>query len=382
MSDPAYHAADCWPDERQQLLLKACLTAGEEAIEAWAQWRLHGNFEDADDGSYRLFPLLYRNMRDHGLEMDMALRRFKGVYRLTWSQNNFLFHHSAAVLKSLLNADSGLMLLKGAPLALLYYRDPALRPMSDLDIMVRPQQRDKAIHLLLEAGYQPLEQLKPQRLQLTHSLGFKDRDGFSVDLHWYLIQEACQPDMQDVWWQRSQPLDFKGIEVRTLSDSDQLLHTLAHGGRWNPLPPLRWVADASMIIRDSEIDWELILQEARRLRLVVTVRECLGFMSTLLPGLVPGEVLERLQAIAVEAREAREFAVKANEFSYWKRILFHWYNYQRVTEPMPRGARPGFIHYLMLRWELENLWQLKDVVVSRVRRERLRAEQATARQSS
>ena len=50
------------PTKEQELLLKAALLKGEEAIKAWHEWKTCVDIEFIDHGSNRLLPLLYFNL--------------------------------------------------------------------------------------------------------------------------------------------------------------------------------------------------------------------------------------------------------------------------------------------------------------------------------
>ena len=73
------HEGGCWPTWEQESLLKAALLQGEEAIKAWHKWKSRVDVDQLDPGSLRLLPLLYRNLRTHGVE-DPLMNRFKGIY--------------------------------------------------------------------------------------------------------------------------------------------------------------------------------------------------------------------------------------------------------------------------------------------------------------
>ena len=50
---------NCWPSRQQELLLKASLLRGKEALSAWEEWRSDVDIEQVDVASHRLLPLLY-----------------------------------------------------------------------------------------------------------------------------------------------------------------------------------------------------------------------------------------------------------------------------------------------------------------------------------
>ena len=81
----------CWPTTDQELLLRACLRTGTDAVDAWRRWRSRIDLDDVDDASFRLLPLLYRTLatlrEDATLETGAPLARalddlaFRGVPR-------------------------------------------------------------------------------------------------------------------------------------------------------------------------------------------------------------------------------------------------------------------------------------------------------------
>jgi hypothetical protein len=89
--------ANFWPTRSQELLLRACLLRGDEALEAWREWeKLFGEGE-VGAAERRLLPLLYRNLRDHDVRGPLV-GRLKEEYSHAWSQNQFSFHGAAELV--------------------------------------------------------------------------------------------------------------------------------------------------------------------------------------------------------------------------------------------------------------------------------------------
>jgi hypothetical protein len=61
--------------------------------------------------------------------------------------------------------------------------------------------------------------------------------------------------------------------------SDILLHVIAHGLRVNPLPPIRWVADAVLILRGGGVDWDRFLALAAVLRCRLVMERALKYLA-------------------------------------------------------------------------------------------------------
>jgi hypothetical protein len=134
---PAARPGRVWPTREQALLLRAALGDGDEAQVAWEAWRAATDFDRLDGGSYRLLPLLYRNLERLGVgEEGTDLGRLRGIYRRTWYKNRIAIAHLAGLIGHLDAAGIPTMVLKGAALTTLYYRDHGGRAMEDCDLLV------------------------------------------------------------------------------------------------------------------------------------------------------------------------------------------------------------------------------------------------------
>ncbi|MEM1050619.1 MAG: nucleotidyltransferase family protein [Pseudomonadota bacterium] len=121
--------------------------------------------------------------------------------------------------------------LKGASLSLEFYAEPALRPMRDLDIMVAPDQAEKAYQHLLEAGYKKLPGRGGYGMEYAHHLPpLANANGVLLELHHRIAPRE---------WSGSLPLgqrlllnarliEFQGHLVRMAHPTDTFLHLVVH----------------------------------------------------------------------------------------------------------------------------------------------------------
>ena len=175
--------AGCWPTPNQELLLRAALLQGEPALESWNEWRRKVNLDVIDYGSHRMVPQLYRNMQRHGVK-DPLMERLKGVYRYYLYKNEILMHRIGALLSAFEAAEIQTIVLKGAALIPLYYRETGLRPMLDADVLVHAHQAEQAMEVLSKLQWKPFRFGHPQRrIPIVHSTPFEDDGGRQVDLH-------------------------------------------------------------------------------------------------------------------------------------------------------------------------------------------------------
>lgn len=363
LKDKVQFPGGCWPTAQQERLLHAALDQDTSALGAWAAWRADANIDALDQGSYRLLPLAYRNLACLGAN-DALMPRLKGIYRRAWYENHMLFHKRAALLSAFAATGIPTLLLKGAAVAPVYYRDYGLRPLGDFDFLVPTAQAHAALRLLDGLGFRSSERrtqtFKPVYLAAVHGFPFADTEGREIDLHWHALAESCEPDADADFWAAAQPLTLEATTTLTLSPADQLLHTCVHGVRWNPIPPMRWVADAMTILRAApNLDWERLVEQTRRRRLVIQMREALGYLARAFAAPVPAPILARLQTLPVSRSERREYDVLTQPQEgqpALRRVWLHYRRYVRSTRPAHLWEQPmGFARFLQYTWGLESM---------------------------
>jgi hypothetical protein len=359
-----HHDGGFWPTRHQELALRAALLKGNEAIDAWRDWRASVDIDKLDPGSYRLLPLVYQNLRAHGVK-DTLMSRLKGIYRLTWYENQMSFHNMAALLRSFHQAGIQTMILKGAALTLLHYRDYGLRPMGDFDVLVRTEQASAAIALLTKLGWRPKQgssaALNEECFSVRHGNGFEDAAGRQFDLHWHLLIECCYPHADDDYWDGAVPIELHDVSTCALNPTDQLLHVCVHGARWNRVPPLRWLADAMTVIgaSQSEIDWDRLMAQAQKRRLVLPLKDTLIYLRDVLGAPIPKSVLQSIQAMPISRQEHIEYKIQARRAKLWGRLSLHWFHHLRQTRHLgPLQRLAGFPVFLQHTWGVNRLWQL------------------------
>jgi hypothetical protein len=128
----------CWPEPLQELLLKAVILEGDPAREAYALWRSRADLGQPDAGTFRLLPLLGQTLKRLRID-DGALPMLAGTHRMAWCKNQVLFRRVSEVLSALADAGVPTMVLKGIPLAIVYFGDPGAWPMDDGDVLVPPR---------------------------------------------------------------------------------------------------------------------------------------------------------------------------------------------------------------------------------------------------
>jgi hypothetical protein len=235
----------------------------------------------------------------------------RGLRRKTWCENRLLFTKLAPAAAMLRQAGIPVLVLKGVPLALRYYRDAGLRPMRDLDLLVPEQRAQEAIQLFESAGWRGLwphrYRLGPRDLGFRQALPYSAGDGREVDLHWHALYQATFHGADAAFWESAEPLEFEGMAVEVLCPSDELLHAMVHGPAWNEIPPMRWVADAMTVMRAAAIDWDRLLRLTRRLRVTLPMRAACDYLARVFDAPIPERVLSGLARLPVDAAERVDY---------------------------------------------------------------------------
>lgn len=334
------------PTVEQELLLRAALHEGPDAIAAWEAWRQRMTLDDSDYPSHRLLPLVYRNLAALGYE-DPDLGRMRGYLRRTLYANHVLFAAAAGEIAALNAVGIDTLVLKGAPLALLHYDSVGLRPMADVDVLVPNDRALDAIAHLRGRGWSPVETERPEeRLLLRHSVGFRNADGGSIDLHWHAV---LQPARDDELWASAVTFELAGVSTRTPCATDSLLLVIVHAlMHWGALGGIRWVPDAVTLLRSPReaIDWDRLVAEARRRRVTVAARAGLAYLDGLV-GSVPEGVLPALaasRATPLERLAFRAAGVAGSQAAHAVLLADRHARLRRLRTPY--GRTPDLLDYL------------------------------------
>lgn len=376
------------PDREQELLLSACLLKGDAALHAYSEWKTSVDLDNVDPGSYRLFPLLYVNLKSQGLE-DPMMNIFKWVYTKTRDNNEILLRNLAPLLEEFNNRGIEVILLKGAGLILSCYRDYGLRPMMDADLLVPTGKTGDAIKLITGLGWDPsitplkgfkdmgllsrlgwtpgdrkLEDFTDEYFCVRHGQDFTNPEKFTVDLHWHVLHGYNEPDADADFWQGARSVSVEGVHARVLDPAGLLLHVCSHGARWDALPPIRWVADAAWIVDGGggEVDWGRFAEASARHGKVLHAREALRYLNSYLERKVPESVLVDLDAVPVTKAQYMEYHIRTRPPGILDGLYelgFLYGNYSRVNRDKNLFHRilgyPRFLQHVLGMEKLRHL---------------------------
>jgi hypothetical protein len=339
-----------WPTAQQELCLKAALLPGDAGRAAWRRARASSALDQLDRASQSLLPLVYRNLARLDVRGE-EIAALQERYVLAWSENQRMFHCVLPLLQAFEQAGVDAVVLKGLALVARFYRDPGLRPMADVDVLVPPSDVGRASELAVSLDWRPRYRLTPAFLRVKHAGPFDHSMGVACDVHWRVFEEAGGSGADEDLRAAAEPVVFQGTRLRVLSPADQLLHVCGHAARWEPVPSIRWVADAMLILRDGPIDWPRFLVQTAQRRFVLRMRRMLGYLRQALGAAIPPSVEAELARRPVSLLERFEHRVRSREHPLLGELPTYVFNCLR-GEPHPLLALPG---YLRDAWELDSL---------------------------
>jgi hypothetical protein len=328
------------------LLIRAAL-GNLTAANAWIEAH-RADAPDAyrhlDSASRRMLPLLHRNVRE-GIP-DEIRRELRAVHHQYWAENQRLFRKLELMLQRLAAAGIPTLVLKGAALSVMHYKDMAVRPMSDFDILVPEEFGPTLVRQFLQEGWAPDcvvtdAPFTEYFYRFRHALDLTSPSDGVLDLHWHVLLEATYRGADCHFWEGSVPMQIKSVATRALNPTDQLLHACLHGYPYNPMPSIRWIVDALTILRTSQIDWERMHRVASDLRVTIPCAEALAFLHEAFDADVPVAAIARLTRKPVAPAEKRYFQRMANPGGrrWWETLEDIWTTHERAGRDVPFWRR-------------------------------------------
>ena len=199
------------------------------------------------------------------IEARRELEQLFRARRHTAVRNLRLRHELGRVIEALRQSGIPALALKGIVLAYAVYPDASLRPMSDLDLLVPPAKRERALQVLQELGFEypeivkcinrdHLSRLAPEQ-EFAHGL-LLPSSKILLEVHSELeCSEPLLPTPVQEFWSRAVAVDLHGLTTMMLSPEDFLfhlcLHSYSHRFEFGLLPLL----DLQFLI-DSRRDWQ------------------------------------------------------------------------------------------------------------------------------
>lgn len=156
------------------------------------------------------------------------------------------------------------LIFKGSALAYDFYKDPALRPRTDSDILIAQEDFKNVQEILLSSGYQWV----PNQMELLGQTVFVKKMGplpMIYDVHWQVFAPRPLRDLfvfDELWASRKK---ISQLNAFTVSDTHALLLSSVHWVAHHLLSPEpHWIEDIQKITAGRDSAWWDQVQDLSR----------------------------------------------------------------------------------------------------------------------
>ncbi|MDP3786630.1 MAG: nucleotidyltransferase family protein [Candidatus Omnitrophota bacterium] len=198
------------------------------------------------------------------------------------------------VLAAFETAGIDAIVLKGLALMDTVYPNIAIRPITDIDLLIKESDFPYAKNKLNELGYACEEYCQED---------FYNGE-MAIDIHSSILNsvrvksryKTCKIDNAELW-RDSDFITLNGRKIRVLSPEDQLISLCLHLFYHHGLKRLIWFVDIYALLNTHEnvFDWARFLDKCCRFKIKSPVYYCLLAAEIKLKIKVPQEVLEKLK---------------------------------------------------------------------------------------
>ena len=174
------------------------------------------------------------------------------------------------------------VLLKGADIAPRLYGVWGLRPMMDIDLLVRPADLPTIDSIVRQLGYRPAIDGNPSYIDPDNTTSLD----IAEDI-WYL-------DDTEVIWQRAVSRIQGGVQVKGMGASDLLIFLTAYVVVYRGAFSASFARDVRLLVDKETVDWDFVVEEAIRRNLTVPIYYGLSYAAAKGGAAIPGPTLARL----------------------------------------------------------------------------------------
>ncbi len=213
-------------------------------------------------------PQVYALLKDQGrletLPYNMRVE-LECLYKETAGLNLFIDHELNLILEQFGNNGIEAVPLKGVPFAQRYFGHAGARPTSDIDVLVRHNDLNRAVKCLKQLGFVMEAESIPGHFHWCfHKALPYSAIPLVVELHWNILKENTSDLDIERFWHNVQPSKLRSTR-KELSELDTLYLMLLHGWKHN-LNSMKYIIDIVQLIHryDGRVEFEKLYDISRK----------------------------------------------------------------------------------------------------------------------
>ncbi len=260
--------------------------------------------------THGLAPLLYYHLNriDHNHRIPQSIMdQLHTIYYSNLIRNLLLYEELRGVLKSFEEKGIPVVALKGIVLAEFVYKNVALRPMADVDLLVQKRNLSEITKTLFKLGFAVLPQEKRATVKYMNESHFMKRQEnlkhlpiLIINIHWDLTAPARFKGATKINTQqmisKARPGKIACGNILVMAPEDQVLHVIYHATFQHPFIGLLQFCDVAELIKlkENELDWQVLVKTSRNGRIATAAYYFLSSSKKLLGAPIPDWVLKAL----------------------------------------------------------------------------------------
>ena len=272
-------------------------------------------------------PLMYKlipNLSNHSIIPEYVILQLKKVYYLTLSRNLVLYDHFYNIVKAFYVNGIEVIPLKGIYLAEKLYKDIALRQLTDIDLLVKPEDGLLSLSLLKEMGYvSPYEgvtnefiDFKSQRIHYPPMV----KNGVSVEIHTRLHRISEKYDVNpDECWQNSIKTSINNIEFSTLELNDLLIYLCVHLDRHFRVGKMQFTCYYDILnlldVNTDSFDWYTFINRCVFFKSEQVVLKYIVLIHIYFAPIIPKSIFQKYK-IYLSSEEEERFIAYLHGFTF------------------------------------------------------------------
>jgi len=244
----------------------------------------------------------------------------KKDYYLNATKNTLIFEELGKALEAFKKLRLKVIVLKGAALAEKVYGNIALRPMSDIDLLVKEEDMMNVNEQLKTLDYRPtdasVDDIDFSSSYLT-TLDYRtsSEKSPSFHIHWHFVNSTIPNESYirnikiDNIWRDAEETRIADVETLVMAPHHLLIHLSEHALRvTHSLSKLSLLCDINEAVNfyQERLDWGRLIDETYMFNLEKMVYLSLFFSSKFLAAPIQEDVLS---------------SIKPKRFSFWEKIF-------------------------------------------------------------
>ena len=222
--------------------------------------------------------LIYKLLKKHkkSLAYNNLYKKAKYIVNLSSLHSIIHIEESHRVNKILNDNKISFLFLKGVHLINSYYDDLIERPIRDIDILVRREDINRAISILLKNGYRFEYDVDESSLEYFFNNSYDipvliGKNGSRLEVHFSIENTTLENDciFTKRFFKDSKKIKYGNSYTQVLSTEDLILHLIYHGlKKSGPNVGIIFISDIFKVLISKGYDNSILIQKAKTYNLI------------------------------------------------------------------------------------------------------------------